>query len=248
MKSRSIGIIALIGSALFSQSAQADVAGRYENTDEKIPFNFGMTIEADDADNVRIQMAHGNQYYLYRDGVMYVVTVGSDETKVMRLDDMLAVQMEAMARLGWENPFESAPVSTSHFAPMDEVVVGSRKGTGYGIVSGEREEAVYASIVISDDPELKQLGAAIARANASSIRGMGSMGTMLQTMNSEMLGLLEKGAPLRMLSVELTDVSFDEIPPERFAIPTEPMTIDEVRHLLISPTIAPPPTLRPHSD
>lgn len=248
MKSRGFWLSALICSALFPQAAQADVAGRYENTNENAPFDFEMSIEADDLDNVRIQMATGNQYYLYREGIMYVVTVGSEETTVMKLEDMLTVQMEAMARLGWEDPFESAPVSASHFAPMDEVVVGSRNGRGYGIVSEERELPVYASIVISDDPELKKLGRAIARANASSVRGMGSMATMLQTMSSEMLALLEQGAPLRMLSVELTDVSFDEIPPERFSLPTEPLTIEEVRNLLIGPTIAPPPTLPSRSD
>jgi hypothetical protein len=211
--------------------------------DDDAPLDFEMTIEADDLGNVRMQMANLNQYYLFRDGVMYVVAVGSDETTVMRLEDMLAVQMEAMARLGWKESFESAPVPKLRFAPMKEEVVGSRKGMGYGIVSEEQDTPVYASIVISDDPELAKLGEAIARANESSVKGLGSMATMLQVMNSDMLALFANGAPIRMLGVELTDTSLDTIPSERFDLPTEPLTIEEVRKLMTSPTIAPPPTL-----
>lgn len=236
-------LFALTCLAIFPQAANADVAGRYENMDENSPLDFEMTIEADDLGNVRIQTANLNQYYLFRDGVMYVVTVGSDNTTVMKLEDMLAVQMEAMARLGLKESFEAAPVPKMRFAPMAEEVVGGRRGMGYGVVSEDHETPVYASVVISNDPKLSKLGEAIARANESSVKGMGSMGSMIQVMNSDMFALLANGAPLRMLGIELTDASLDAIPSERFDLPNEPLTIEEVRKLMTIPTIAPPPTL-----
>lgn len=239
--------LALTSIGLSSQVAFADVAGRYENTDKNAVLDLEMTIEADDAGDVRVQMAKTGTYYLFRDATLYLVTMNGEDTTVMKVSDVFAVQQEALAQMRMKMPPMPPSPPEVRFAPMEEVTVAGRKGTAFGMVSAEHEKPVYGSIVISADPKFGALGRAIARVNTSQIKGMGSMGQMLQMMNTEMLALLQRGAPLRMLSIELTDVSFDNIPAGRFALPTEPLSINEIRAQLIKPTVPPPPTLPPRA-
>ena len=125
--------------------------------------------------------------------------------------------------------------------------MGGRKGIGYGIIPENGAEPMYASIVVARDSNLAPLGQAIAFVQDASIKGMGSMGSMLGMMNAQMVDLLQAGAPLRMLNIELTDVSFDKIPEARLALPTEPLTLDQLRARVAEP-VEPPPTLPARED
>lgn len=232
--------------ACVSTPAMADVAGRYETRDEDAVIDMEMTVEADNAGSVRFQMAGTGGYYLFREGQLFVIEKSHDGFSVSRMADLFAVQQEAMARLGWKgaNMLDGQSPPSFEFAPMGSETVGGRIGTAYGMVSEANGEPMYASIVIGSDAKLAPLGRALAYAQESSVKGMGTMGSMLGTMNAEMIDLLQDGAPLRMLKIELTDVSFDPIPPTRFELPEEPLTIDELRAKLVV-EIDPPPTLPP---
>jgi hypothetical protein len=245
MKTKRVSALLVLASACVSTAALADVAGRYETRDENVPVDMEITVEVDGAGNVRLQMAAMGLYYLIRDGETFVVQRGDSGATVMRLADLLAAQQDAVKRLGWKDPVapETSPPAV-HFASMGSIAVGSREGIGYGIVSDEYPNPRYASIVIGSDPQLAPLGQAIADAQASSVKGMGSMGSMLTMMNDQMRELLQKGAPLRMLDMELTDVSFDPIPRARFELPAEPLTPEQIgRKITVS--VEPPPTLPP---
>jgi len=243
MKFSRLLLLVLATIALLPQIAQADVAGRYEKIEKDVRFDFEMTIEVSDEGFVRLQTLNSNQYFLFRDGIVYVVAVGRDETTVVKLEDMMTVQQEVLGRMGWKSPPDLPSPEKSRFAPMKEVIVGGRKGTSYGIVSGQRDKPVYGSVVISSDPSLAPIGDAIIKLNSSWGKNMGEMGALLKLMNDEMLALFLKGAPLRMSVIQLTDVSYDRIPPSRFALPAKPMTLDELRAYTLIPTIPPPPTL-----
>lgn len=245
MKTKRLVLLGLACCGFFAQAASADISGRYETKEDKPILDMEMTIEADEVGSVRIQSSNLNQYYLHREGVLYVVTSGSEGSTVMRVEDFLKVQQEVLTQIGWKDPPAPPPMEKSRFSPMGEEMVSGRKGVAYGIVSDEREKPVFASLVISDDPKLVRIGKAIALANTSSIKGMGQMGTMLLLMGSDMFALMEKGAPLRILSIELTDVSYDPIPVERFALPSKPLTIEEIRVATKVPKVPPPPTLPP---
>lgn len=229
-----------------SSPALADVAGRYETTDKNAVLDIEMTVETDDAGDVRFQTNGTSGYYLLHDGELYSVQKGSDGYTVVRIADLLVVKQEAMERLGWKEPKlpDDLASHSLKFAPMGEETVRGREGTAYGMISKANDHPVYASFVIGTDPKLAPLGRAMALADKSSIKGMGSMATMLSSMSAEMMTLLQNGAPLRMLKEELTDVSFDPIPKSRFELPAEPLTIDELRKSLDN-TVAPPPTLPP---
>ena len=228
-----------------SSPALADVAGRYETTDKNAVFEMEMTVETDDAGDARLQMGGMSGYYLLHDGVLYSVQNGSDGYTVLRVADLLVVQQEVSKRLGWKQPkLPDDLVSHSlEFAPMGEETVRGREGNAYGVISKANDHPVYASFVIGTDPKLAPLGRAMAFADESEIKGMGSIGTMLGSMSAGMTKLLQSGAPLRILDNELTDVSFDPIPKSRFELPAEPMTIDELRKSL--DPVEPPPTLPP---
>ncbi|WP_370178022.1 hypothetical protein [Alteriqipengyuania sp.] len=242
-------LASLTFAALPATPAHADIAGRYETVDDNALMNMEMTVEADENGAVRIQMANLGSYYLMSEGDLYLVTKDADDFVVVRMEDQLTVQREAMDRMGVKLPDSEDFISDlkSKFAPMEPQTVGGRAGMAYGILNEKLGKPVYASIVISNDSALAPLGKAIVDANSASLKGMGQLGTMLGMMGESMMALLEQGAPLRMLSVELTDLSFDPIPPDRFTLPAEPLSLEELRESL-SVTIEPPPTLPPRED
>lgn len=235
---------AIIAWLLLAAPAFADIAGRYETVEDGRTFDMEMTIEANDSGDVRVQMAGTAFYYLLRADEFFIVQRESDAFSVVRLGDMFAVQREVLDRMDWNEPQLPAEALENDwaFAAMGDVTVGGRDGTGYGIVPEGANEPMYASIVVGKDEALAPLGQAMARANSAGIEGMGSLGTMLSGMNAEMAALFENRAPLRILTVELTDVSFDPIPEIRFALPAEPLTRDELRSRMAQ-TVEAPPTL-----
>ncbi|MEH6722413.1 MAG: hypothetical protein V7686_02690 [Qipengyuania sp.] len=240
---------ALVLVGVGSTPAHADIAGRYETVDEDAVMKMEMTIEADEHGNVRTQMPRLGAYYLVTDGEFYQVAAGKDGPLVIRLADLMTIQQEFAEEFFADRP-EAWERQTETFAPMDEQTVGDRVGTGYGIVNEDNPEPQYALLVISDDAQLAPLGQALANSNeamADSMSSWGAMGSVLRMMNDEMVAVLRKGAPLRMMSIELTDVSLDPIPPVRFALPAEPMTIEEIR-ARFSPDVEAPPTLPPYDD
>ncbi|WP_128891226.1 hypothetical protein [Erythrobacter sp. HKB08] len=244
MKLPRIYLAAAAALVALPSAAQADVAARYETVDDKAVIDMEMTIEADENDNVRFQMARTGGYFLLRDGEMYQVQKTVEGYEVVRTRDALLVQQEAMAKLGWKIPdMVNAPeLAAPRLEPMEEETVGGRVGTGYGMVGQGMDGPIYASLVVSTDPELAPIGSAMASANENMLKGMGEMGSMLGMVGEDMLALMKQGAPLRMLSVELTDVSFDPIPQARFELPAEPMTLEQLRAAL-DVTVDAPPTL-----
>ena len=242
-------VVGVILGSILAGPAQADIAARYETTGDDTVVKMEMTVEADEHGNVRTQMARLGSYFLLRDGELYQVSIGESGPFVVRVSDLMTVQAE----LAEEILTDGAPemeIPLQLFAEMETEVVGERVGTGYGLVSDEYPEPRYASVVISHDPELAQLGEALVKSNEAMTKttsAWGQMGTMLGVMNAQMLEILRKGAPLRMMQLELTDVSDEKIPPERFALPAEPLTIEEIR-ARVMPRVEAPPTLPPLRD
>lgn len=227
--------------ALVPTPALADVAGRYRTIDRDALVAMDMTIEADDAGNVRVQMGGMSAYYVFREGNLFIVQRGSTGLVVARASDMMTVANEAMQRMGASRLSERAGGDLGDFdlAPMGEEVVNGRTGMAYGIRPKPGEKPVYASFVISSDPRLAPLGRALAQANEGMVQDMGSLGTMLTRVNGEIQQVMARGAPLRILGIALTDVSYEKIPQERFALPVEPVTIQQMR-AMAEPFPAPP--------
>lgn len=242
MKSLHFGLAA-IGLALLPIPAQADISARYETVDEDAFIDMEMTIEANDAGDVRIQMRGSSSYQLFHDGTVYSVSRTPHDLQVVRVADMMVLQQEAMARMGVDQEMfdRMRDVPTSQFAAMGEETVGDRTGTAFGMVSDEGAAPILSLLVISSDPQLAPIGQAIARIQTAALSNMGQFSIILSILNEPMSTLLEQGAPLRLMTIDLTDVSEQAIAPERFALPAEPLTLDQLRAGLTE--FPPPPTL-----
>jgi hypothetical protein len=227
MKLARILALTLASIGLLSTPAHADIAGRYETVDENAIMEMEMTIEADEEGNVRTQVARLGAYFLLREGQMYQVANGETGPFVVRVTDLMTLQAEFASEFFRDSPSE-VDIPSQVFAVFEEEVVQGRNGTGYGIISETSPEPLYAPIVVSDDLSLAPLGEAIAASNeamAENMTAWGQMGTVLGMMNSEMLTVLRKGAPLRLLRLELKDVYLEASPPGRFELPANPITL-----------------------
>jgi hypothetical protein len=236
---------------LLARPAFADVAGRYENTEEHPFIDMELTIEADEHGNIRLQMAGMPAYYLLRDGEFYVVGREADRTSVSRMVDAIAISQEAAARMGIdETVFNDAPEpEPMNFTAVGEERVGEWTGTAYGLAPSDGGDASPATFVISDDPRLAPPGKALVDSQKAMAAGMisfGRIGIMMGRVNAELVSLLEKGTPIRMTQLELTGYSIDPIDPERFALPAEPLTLDQLRAQ--QQEFPPPPTLSARAE
>jgi hypothetical protein len=239
--------VGLAGLALATAGAPAwaDVTGRYENTEEDPFIDMEMTIETDDHGNVRMQSAGQPNYYLLKDGVVYAVSRGSTGPSVVRVADLLTVQAETLTRMGVSDRFTDrvGDAPRMEFVAIGPATVGGWTGTAYGFKSRSSDSTTRPTLVLSHDPRIAPLGRAMVAMQANMAAGMGRLSPIFTQLGRDYEALMANGTPVRMMEIELTDVSFEAVDPERFALPTLPMSIDELR-AQSSPFPA-PPTLPP---
>lgn len=109
----------------------------------------------------------------------------------------------------------------------------------------EGEKALAQTVVvISHDPNLAQLGKAMAKQFSTSMRMMAGVIGNTPAPFRQMQTLLQSGAPLSFAGMELRSVNHATINPQRFELPAQPETLDQVRERmkpLAAPTTASPP-------
>ena len=149
--------------------AHADLSALYQ-TDF---VSMSMTIEVDDAGDVRLQMSPGSPaYYLVKGDKGYIVQRSPTGPYAMELDTYLKIQTEALAGFAdgmkdFEN--KSGGFPETEFVSLGPAEVRGRAGTGYsmGFKSDKRakstEVADHAMLVISQDPQLAPVGTALMR-------------------------------------------------------------------------------------
>jgi hypothetical protein len=233
---------------LLTSPAFADVAARYETTEEDPFIDMEMTFETDDAGDVRLQMAGQASYYLLSDGEAFVVSRGSTGPTVVLVSDLLTVQSEILQRMGVSDRLGqiSDPDPSLEFHETGPETVGLWQGTGYSLGPPTSGSPAHASLVLSEDPRLAPLGQAMAALQKETTSGMGQFTALFAQFGSAYEELLSKGTPVRWLQLELTDISFEPIDPARFALPAPPITIDQLR--AESAPLPPPPTLPPRGS
>nr|WP_166178223.1 hypothetical protein [Altererythrobacter segetis] len=243
-------LTAVFGLALsaFAFPAAADVAGRYETKDKNAFFTMEMTIETNDAGDVRMQMAGQANYFLLKSGVVYTVGRGEAGPVVERVADMLAVQADTLRRIGLSDRLADAAgkAPQTEFAKIGPESVGPWKGTAFGFKSDTGKPGPYAAFVMSDDPRIAPLGKGIAAMNADMMGAMGNMFPGFGQFGQDFLRFLATGTPIRMINVELTDVSCDRIDPERFALPAAPLALEQLKAQ--AQPFPEPPTLPPRTS
>lgn len=225
---------AMLAAVGLTSPVHADISARYEQERESAAFKMEMTVEIDGDGNTRLQTGQQPMYMLVIDGVTYVITRTPTGAMVVRMDDFVLVAAEFMAAMDIDNEFaRSAPTpeaSPDKLVPMGERVVNGRTGTAYGIAQ-ESDEAGHELFVLSSDPELAPLQKLFMWSMETSRQSLVKMVPGLGSANlfAPFSNILSKGAPLKLMGMKLTDVSFAEIEDERFVLPATPLTIDQLR-------------------
>jgi hypothetical protein len=159
-----------------------------------------------------------------RGGRTYYVLQRPEGTIVNDVEDVSAVIQEEMAKAEIDMCKEAAAGGAPpKLRPMGTVTVAGRAGEAYG--TGIRM-AGDADLVISRDPALAPLGAAMAAQFRASSTAMGPCplpGT------AEMQAIFESETPLKLGPMRLETVEFGPIDPARFVLPAAPSTREEVR-------------------
>lgn len=112
------------------------------------------------------------------------------------------------------------------------------------MTQAELDKAIAtAVIVISHDPDLAQLGKAMAKQLGTSRMMLTRMLGQAPGMVTEVEKLLQSGAPLSFAGMALESVNHTPIDPKRFELPAEPETLDQIRERM--KPLPPPPTATP---
>lgn len=118
--------------------------------------------------------------------------------------------------------------SSPRLVSRGTVTVAGRSGEAFG---QEGRSASPPDVVISRDPALAPLGAAMAAQFRASLTLLGECASTFPIF-VQMQGLLESGAPLIFGPVRLGSVSTGPIDPARFVLPAAPASREQVRALM----------------
>ena len=228
------------GLLLAGSAASADTTAVYKAKSKTI--QAGMTVEIANDGSTRYQMSMGRTYGLVLRCVDYFVELGAKGPIVARADDLMTAQKEAMA--AFMPPFQHHDMSAGpQLVPIGNVTINGRTGRGFGYRPEKKDATVSPVVVVSDDPELAQLGKLMANQLAKSIAMLSGMVGSTPGMFKQMQSILQTGAPLSFAGMELQSVNHAPIDPKRFNLPAQPETLDQIRERM--KPLAPPPTASP---
>lgn len=220
MIARLAGLVLLLTLAL---PAQADTKAVYRAAG-------GITLTVETAKgNVRTSMEGEARYSLILGGAGYIVTPQPGGVIVDRAEDLTAVMAER-GKLP-ESGARGLPVGS--FFQRGTATIHDRTGTAWFMKIGDTTSP-KPFWVISNDPALAELGPAML-AHFNLGLSMAAPGSMSPVMIDRFRAVLRTGAPLVFsILLELTSVSHDPIPADRFALPAPPETRDQLRARLAS--------------
>ena len=204
--------------------AWADTTALY-----KSPQGAQMSVEVAANGNMRSTVGAGGTYMLTLQGEDYMVFYTENGAVVARMSDVGAVMLDHIQKTMPEmlKAPESDDPSPFKYIKGGQMTVGGRAGTVWYQQFGE-DLSSMPKIVMSADPDLAELGQAIACQAEASMKLMGAMFGGRNPMGG-MLDVLKTGAPLLWNGMELAQVTHTTIAAERFALPATPETREQVR-------------------
>jgi hypothetical protein len=206
---------------------QGDLTATYVPVNGAIDMKMKVEVAANG--DLRADMGVPGPYLIRHDGRTYFVMPGPAGLVVADVMDMGAVLHEQMnkadpnfcARLA-----EGAP--SPRLVSGGTVMIAGRTGEAF---APEGRSGSPPAVVISRDPALAPLGAAMAAQFRTSMALMGECGSTVPLF-VQMQALLDSGAPLEFGPVRLDGVEFGPVDPGRFVLPAAPATRDQVRALM----------------
>lgn len=194
-----------------------------------------MTVEIASNGNARATMNADGAYSLTVDGQDYFVLFTARGAVVDRVSDVGAVMADYMQKLMADKkvpPMRDAPSLDFDFVQGGQMTINGRAGIVWSMKVGDAL-STNAALVMSADPDLADLGRFFARgfelSTAMLGRAMGGPNPM-----GGMAKVLHTGAPLRFSGMDLTSVTHTAIAADRFALPAQPETLEQVRTRFIA--------------
>ncbi|RYE70350.1 MAG: hypothetical protein EOP17_01010 [Rhizobiaceae bacterium] len=185
-------------------------------------------IEVADSGDARIGQLNDDEYGLLVQGRFYMVEAGENRTAVMSLDDIATAAGMVLPRdFGRLRKSPRARPGESNLESDGAETVAGRVGSRFRMRHSDSAER----LVVSDDPALRPVGAAMEGIAVASVAAMGTL--FGDAMSSEVLphirDMFARGAPLKTFDGwTLTTVEDAEISRDRVALPGVPLSAEDV--------------------
>ncbi len=209
--------------AAWAGPAFADMTAHYVGPNDTRMLTIEIATEGD----LRMTFGEDPDYFLTRAGRDYFVKTSAAGPTVMRQEDIATAMIEQVKRKVRQSPHKSE--MAARLVEHGPVSIRKRKGVAYVLVrEGKRGADDEPFLVVSDDPDLAQLAAAMRRQFDTGFRTLhGIFG--VDSPWAVMEGMLDKGAPLVFLGMQLDTIDRARIPASHFVLPASPITLDAVR-------------------
>jgi hypothetical protein len=224
---------------LAATPANADISALYEvgSVGEGEPdFNFGMTVEVNDAGDARIHLTGRSSYLLVKQGDVFLVSRGIDGVYAERLSDM-DTALKANGQMGGISFEFLDDLNDTKVKNIGKTKVGNWKGTGFSLDRFSYESEERPDLVMSDDASLAELAPAFRSAFAgkygmAKTLSLAGVPIALYLMSPKVKAVFDKGTPIKLGMLELTTISRDEINPDRFALPERVLSQEDIENYL----------------
>ncbi|HEY2710775.1 MAG TPA: hypothetical protein VGI95_22245 [Caulobacteraceae bacterium] len=229
-------LLVAISLAMAAFPALADTTAVYEGFGD-----FKLNIEI--AANGDFRMPAGlkpDQYFLVHNGEGFIVLSTAHGAVVDRLSDYERAKAAVIdkqapglrAMVQSEEPPAATPADA--LVEIGAVTVNGRAGTGYYVDQQSAADHGAPDYVISHDPALAPLSAAMRR-QSDMIRQLGGGMSITSASDKALDKLLETGGPLAFGPFKLTSLSIQPIAASRFALPAPPETPAAIRARIKTP-------------
>jgi hypothetical protein len=208
--------------------AQADLTATYVAVNPGM--NFKMKVEVAANGDLRADVSNPGLYLIRRQGHSYFVVADPAGPVVEDTADVGAVMQEQLAKLD-PHFCDAFTHMATKLVSRGATTLAGRTGEAFAI---EGRPAAPPQVVISHDPALAPLGAAMAAQFRESSALMGQCWSSVP-MIAQMQALLDSGAPLQFGPAQLDTVETGPIDPAHFMLPAAPATREQVRALMSRP-------------
>jgi len=212
------------------EAARADITAHYRHRDG----DGTMRIEVAENGDSRLEVSGEMWRLIHKDGVSYVVYSLPGGPLVTRVEDLQRLAAER----GGEPP--RLPISDMRILPQGEARIGEHAGRAYHVVTRDGPTS-RPQIVISNDPALRPLGPPWLRQIDFTIAMLRGRGAPVPATITQIREIVATGTPIFYGGQQLHRIDRGDIPPDRFRLPAEPMTLEQLRsggaQALLGPTV-----------
>jgi len=222
--------IAIIAIAAFGGGADAGLRAVYRDAGKAKQ----LQIEVQDNGDARIAEAGSDDYGLLIGGEFYVIDVEDGKATVARLRDIAAAIDKVLPPI-FKGLFDKAAAATppGHLTvePAGAGSAGGREGRVYHVKGlDDSEPGKTTDFLISADPELKPIGAALEQfMNAALVPAAPLIGKAAAEMIVQTRTIFALGTPIDVGGrFRLDSVAKAELPADRFKLPAPAQTVDQL--------------------